>query len=99
MDEAFDQFDTHETKLNVDSCNSPSSNSCSATSGDNILVIGTSGLTSIGIKIAASWSELGIRPIVTSRRQSFSSGFPRRAMTLAIWTSPGLVTRWRTCRR
>ena len=25
MDEAFDQFDTHETKLNVDSCNSPSS--------------------------------------------------------------------------
>lgn len=71
MDEAFDQFDTHETKLNVDSCNSPSLNSCSATSGDNILVIGTSGLTSIGIKIAASCRKSGIRPIVTSRRQKF----------------------------
>ncbi len=71
MDDSFDQFDSHETKLNLDAAALQSLGSTDLTSADNVLVIGTSGFTSIGLKIAASCRKSGLRPIVTSRREKF----------------------------
>jgi|GEM_PF-2942408 len=70
MDNSLDQLLTEGAGATAD-CSSPDLDSHPPKTAENILIVGTSGQSSIGVKIASSCRKSGIQPIVTSRREKF----------------------------
>ncbi|MDP3555258.1 enoyl-ACP reductase [Methylocystis sp.] len=70
MDNSLNELLTEGAGATPD-CASPDLEAPPSKTADNILIVGTSGQSSIGVKIAASCRKSGIQPILTSRREKF----------------------------